>query len=108
MECRLRGPQRACGLGAPLLPPAAPAPSPSPPLTVPHAPPTPLPLPLPAPPQCQAIDEAPAGASKPLFLAYAKYEEEHGLARNAMQARAGGRAGARAGAHGGELLLCLL
>ncbi|KAI7844217.1 hypothetical protein COHA_002351 [Chlorella ohadii] len=33
----------------------------------------------------QAIDEAPAAASKPLFLAYAKYEEEHGLARNAMQ-----------------------
>jgi pre-mRNA-splicing factor SYF1 len=33
----------------------------------------------------QAIDEAPAAACKPLFLAYAKYEEEHGLARNAMQ-----------------------
>jgi hypothetical protein len=33
----------------------------------------------------QAIDEAPPQECKPLFLAYAKYEEEHGLARNAMQ-----------------------
>ena len=44
-------------------------------------------------PPAQAIDEAPAGASKPLFLAYAKYEEEHGLARNAMQVGARGGAG---------------
>ena len=35
----------------------------------------------------QAIDESPPEACKPLFLAYAKYEEEHGLARNAMQVR---------------------
>lgn len=33
----------------------------------------------------QAIEEAPAEESKPLFLAFAKYEEDHGLARNAMQ-----------------------
>ncbi|KAL4450099.1 hypothetical protein ABPG77_010768 [Micractinium sp. CCAP 211/92] len=33
----------------------------------------------------QAIDEAPPEESRPLFLAFAKYEEEHGLARNAMQ-----------------------
>ncbi|PSC72105.1 Pre-mRNA-splicing factor SYF1 [Micractinium conductrix] len=33
----------------------------------------------------QAIDEAPADQCRPLFLAFAKYEEDHGLARNAMQ-----------------------
>jgi hypothetical protein len=33
----------------------------------------------------QAIDEAPPEECKPLFLAYARYEEQHGLARNAMQ-----------------------
>lgn len=35
----------------------------------------------------QAIDEAPADQCRPLFLAFAKYEEDHGLARNAMQVR---------------------
>ncbi|KAG7675051.1 hypothetical protein Ndes2526B_g07899 [Nannochloris sp. 'desiccata'] len=33
----------------------------------------------------QACDEAPAEEAKPLFLQYAAYEEQHGLARNAMQ-----------------------
>lgn len=33
----------------------------------------------------QAIDEAPAEEAKPLFLQSATYEEQHGLARNAMQ-----------------------
>ena len=33
----------------------------------------------------QACDEAPPGEAKPLFLQYAAYEEQHGLARNAMQ-----------------------
>ena len=35
----------------------------------------------------QAIEEAPPEEARPLFLAAAKYEEEHGLARNAMQVR---------------------
>lgn len=64
--------------------------------------PTHPPIICPPSPPAQAIDEAPAAASKPLFLAYAKYEEEHGLARNAMQV------GARQGAgHGVRLLLDL-
>ncbi|GAB4814261.1 hypothetical protein N2152v2_001307 [Parachlorella kessleri] len=33
----------------------------------------------------QAIEEAPAPESKPLFLQFAQFEEQHGLARNAMQ-----------------------
>ena len=47
----------------------------------------------------QAIDEAPAEEAKPLFLAFAKYEEEHGLARNAMQV--GGWASVCVGGGGG-------
>lgn len=33
----------------------------------------------------QAIEEAPSEESKPLLLQYAQFEEQHGLARNAMQ-----------------------
>lgn len=52
----------------------------------------------------QAIDEAPPEESRPLFLAFAKYEEEHGLARNAMQVGAPAAPGpARRGAQAGVL-----
>lgn len=34
-----------------------------------------------------SILQAPAEESKPLFLQFAQYEEQHGLARNAMQVR---------------------
>lgn len=51
--------------------------SPTHPPTHPLLSPLPLPLPVQAPPE----------DSKPLLLQFAQFEEQHGLARNAMQVR---------------------